>query len=143
MADTAISKRALRLLDIGVAVWIVIWVALGVVCFIEVRGLESLSDTMQVAGRSLQEAGDGLDAIAGLPLVGGSIDAAATKVQDLAARTVSEAEASRTHISRLSVLALLIGGVVPILMGICIYVPLRRSWTRGRRQAEGLGGGDG
>jgi hypothetical protein len=133
MADTAVSKRTLRMLDIGVAVWIVIWVALGTVCFIEVRGLSSLSDTMQVAGQSLQEAGDGLDAIAALPLVGAGIGAAATKVQDLATRTVGEAQNSRTHITRLSVLALLIGGVIPILMGICIYVPLRRSWTRGQR----------
>jgi hypothetical protein len=140
MTETAVSKRTLRLLDVGVAAWIVIWVVLGVVSFVEVRGLQSLSDTMQVAGQSLQEAGDGLETIAGLPLVGGSIDAAATKVQDLAARTVNEANASRTHIARLSVLALIIGGVVPILMGIFIYVPLRRSWTRVERQAAGPGG---
>jgi hypothetical protein len=133
MAATADSQRTIRMLDIGVAVWIAVWLVLGALCFIEVRGLSSLSDTMQVAGQSLQEAGDGLDAIAGLPLVGAGIDAAATKVQDLAGRTVAEAEDSRTHITRLSVLALLIGGVVPILMGICIYLPLRRSLTRGRR----------
>ena len=142
MADTTVSKRSLRMLDVGVTFWVLLWAVLGVVCFIEVRGLESLSDTMQVAGHSLQEAGDGLDAIAGLPLVGGSIDAAATKVQDLATRTVTEAQVSRTHITRLSILALFIGGVIPILMGIGIYVPLRRSWTRGQRQAADPGGGE-
>jgi hypothetical protein len=142
MAETAVSKRTLRIVDAGVIVWIVVWAILGVVSFVEVRGLESLSDTMQMAGQSLQEAGDGLNTIADLPLVGGSIDAAAEKVQSLATRTINEADASRTHISRLSVLAVLVGGVIPILMALCIYVPLRRSWTRKQPAAADLGGGD-
>jgi hypothetical protein len=130
MADPAISRRTLRWLDAGVIIWVVVWAALGVVCFFEVRGLRSLSDTMEMAGQSLQEAGDGLSAIAALPLVGGSIDAAASRVDELATSTVNEAKASRTHITRLSVLALFIGGLIPIGMALCIYLPLRRSWTR-------------
>ncbi len=126
-----------RLLDLGITCWIVLWVVLGVVSFIEVRALQSLSDTMGVAGQSLQEAGDSLGAIASLPLVGGGLRPAAERVQTLAARTIAEAQASRTHISRLSILALVIGGVVPIGMGLGVYIPLRQRMTG----QAGVGGG--
>jgi hypothetical protein len=125
-----VTARTIHLLDLAVVAWVVLWVGLGVVSFFEVRGLASLSDTMQVAGESLQEAGDGLGAVASIPLVGGGIRAAADRVQDLATQTIEEADASRTHITRLSVLALLVGGVVPVLMAVCVWLPLRRHLTR-------------
>lgn len=124
------TTRTIHLLDLAVVAWVVLWVGLGVVSFFEVRGLASLSDTMQVAGESLKEAGDGLGAVAAIPLVGGGIRAAADRVQDLAVQTIDEADTSRTHITRLSILALLIGGVVPVLMAVCIWLPLRRHLTR-------------
>lgn len=125
------TPRTKHLIDLAVLAWVVLWVGLGFVSFIEVRGLASLSDTMQVAGESLQEAGDGLAAVASIPLVGGGIRPAAARVQALAAQTIDESQNSRTHITRLSVLALLIGGAVPILMGLAVWLPLRRHLARG------------
>jgi len=136
MTGLVVSKRTLRLLDAAVAFWVALWIVLGVVCFFEVRGMRSMSDTMGLAGQSLQEAGDALSAVAALPLVGGGIDEAAVRGQELATRTVNDAQAGHTHITRLSVLALLMGGVIPVCMVLCIYVPLRRSLGRARRQAE-------
>lgn len=122
------SRRTIHLVDGAVAAWAVLWIVLGVVGFVEVRGLTSLSDTMQVSGESLQQAGDALGAVAAIPLVGGGIQATADRVQRLATRAIDEAESSRTHITRLSVLALCIS-VLPIVMVVAVWIPLRRSLT--------------
>ena len=117
-------------LNLSLTFWVALWLALGIVCFVEVRALSSLSDTMDHAGRSLQEAGQTLGAVASIPLVGAGIQPAAERVQSLAAQTVSEAADSRTHIRRLSILAAVIAGALPILMGAGVYVYLRRRLLR-------------
>ena len=71
------SRRSIRLIEVTVAVWSALWIALGFVGSVEVRGLTGLSDTMQVSGESLQQAGDALSAVASVPLVGSGIQAAA------------------------------------------------------------------
>ena len=123
-------RRSVAYLNLALACWVALWLALGIVCFIEVRALTSLSDTMDHAGRSLQEAGQTLGAVASIPLVGAGIQPAAERVQSLAAQTVSAAADSRTHIRRLSILAAVIAGVLPILMGAGVYVYLRRRLPR-------------
>ena len=123
-------RRNVRYLNLALACWVALWLALGTVCFIEVRALSSLSDTMDTAGRSLQEAGQTLGAVASIPLVGSGLQPAAERVQSLAAQTVAEAADSRTHIRRLSILAAVIAGVLPILTGAGIYVYLRRRLVR-------------
>jgi len=124
------SSRTLRLADLAVVGWVVVWLTLGALSFVEVRGLSSLSDTMQAAGESLEQAGGALGMAASIPLVGGGIRPAADRAQQLAAQTIEEAEESRTHINRLSWLVLVLGGVLPASLGVAVYVPFRRHWTR-------------
>lgn len=107
-------------------VWIAVWAAIGALSFVEVRALTSLSDTMDYAGQSLDEAGQTLNALASIPLIGSGIRPAAQRVQDLASSTIEEAQASHTHITRLSVLAVLVGGVIPIGLGIAFFAAFRR-----------------
>ena len=115
-----------RLLGSALVIWVVVWAVLGGISFLEVRDLTSLSDTMGAAGESLKEAGQALGAVASLPLVGPGVRPTAERIQGLATRTITQAAASRVHIRRLSILALVIGGVVPIILGVAAYVPLRR-----------------
>lgn len=130
-AEAAVNRRRSgAYLNLALACWVAVWLALGVVCFVEVRALSSLSDTMDHAGRSLQEAGRTLGAVASIPLVGAGMRPAAERVQSLAAQTVTEAADSRTHIRRLSILAAVIAGAIPILMGAGAYVFLRRRLLR-------------
>ena len=49
--------RANTRLLLGLVVWLVFWGFLGTISFLEVRALASLSDTMDYAGQSLDEAG--------------------------------------------------------------------------------------
>jgi hypothetical protein len=124
------GRRGLGYLNLALACWVALWLALGIVSFVEVRALTSLSDTMDRAGRTLQEAGQSLGAVASIPLVGAGVRPAAERVQSLAAQTINEAAGSRTHIRRLSILAIVIAGAIPILMGAGVYVPLRRRLLR-------------
>jgi hypothetical protein len=126
------------MLDIGVVLWTALWVVLGVVAFVEVRGLRSLSDTMSLGGQSLQNAANALSTVALVPFVGGSVRSTAQEVQRLATKTVAEAQDSRTHIDSLSWLILIMGGVIPIICGWVVWILLRRSWTApdGGRAAE-------
>ena len=130
MEKAVSGRRGLAYLNLALACWVALWLALGVVSFMEVRALGSLSDTMNSAGRSLQEAGQSLGAVASIPLVGAGVRPAAEQVQSLAAQTISEAADSRTHIRRLSILAIVIAGALPILMGAGAYVLLRRRLPR-------------
>jgi hypothetical protein len=118
--------RALALLNAALAAWVALWLVLGLLCFLEVRSLTSLSDTLNSAGQSLQQAGQSLGAMASLPLVGAGLQPAAERVQSLANETINEAADSRTHIGRLSILALVIAGALPILMGAGVYGVVRR-----------------
>jgi hypothetical protein len=123
-------RRRLAYLNLALACWVALWLALGLVSFVEVRALTSLSDTMDSAGRSLQEAGQTLGAVASIPLVGAGVRPAAERVQTLATQTVNEAADSRRHIHRLSILAIVIAGAIPILMGAGVYAFLRRRLLR-------------
>jgi len=123
-------RRGVAYLNLALACWVALWLALGTVCFIEVRALTSLSNTMDHAGRSLQEAGQTLGAVAAIPLVGAGVQPTAERVQSLATQTVREAADSRTHIRRLSILAAVIAGAIPILLGAVAYVFMRRRLLR-------------
>jgi hypothetical protein len=123
-------RRGVAYLNLALACWVAVWLGLGIVCFVEVRALSSLSDTMDHAGRSLQEAGQTLGAVASIPLVGAGMRPAAERVQSLATQTVREAADSRTHIRRLSILAAVIAGAIPILLGAVAYVFIRRRLLR-------------
>jgi hypothetical protein len=59
-----------RLLDVIMVAWSAIWILVGVAVYNEVRGLRTLADTVAVAGRSLDDTADTLDAYASVPLVG-------------------------------------------------------------------------
>ena len=123
-------RRSVAYLNLALACWVALWLALGIVCFIEVRALTTLSDTMDHAGRSLQEAGQTLGAVASIPLVGAGVQPTAERVQSLAVQTVAEAADSRTHIRRLSILAAVLAGALPILMGAGVYAFWRRRLLR-------------
>jgi hypothetical protein len=124
------GRRGLAYLNLVLACWVALWLAIGIVSFLEVRALTSLSATMDTAGRTLQEAGQSLGAVASIPLVGAGLRPAADRVRSLATETISEAADSRTHIRRLSFIAVVVAGALPILMGAGVYVILRRRLLR-------------
>jgi hypothetical protein len=101
-----------RTLDAVFALWAVVWIALGVFVWHEVRGLRPLADTVAVAGRSLGDTATALRGFSAIPLVGSSL----RRVADDAATTAASARASardgRRSVDRL---AIILGVAVPLV----------------------------
>jgi hypothetical protein len=99
-----------RLLDVILIAWSAIWILVGVLIYNEVRGLRTLSTTVAVAGRSLDQTADTLDAYASVPFVGGDLKDVARNAHRTARSARLSARASRDSVDDL---ARLLGIAVP------------------------------
>jgi hypothetical protein len=105
-----LDARARRYLDVILATWAVLWVLVGVLVWHEVRGLRPLSDTVAVAGRSLDDTAAALRGFSAIPLVGGSLSRVAADASRTAASARVSARDGRRSVDRL---ALILGIAVP------------------------------
>ena len=127
--------RVRTALDVALAVWVAGWITLGVVVGREVQGLESLADTTVKAGHALDSAGQALEEVGRLPLVGGNVAAVAAQTREAGQSAVESGRESRDSIHDLSILLAFAIAIVPSLPYVLLYVPLRRSWrSRGPAQ---------
>jgi hypothetical protein len=91
-----------RLLDVILVAWSAIWILVGVAVYHEVRGLRTLAGTVAVAGRSLDDTADTLDAYSGVPFVGAGLETAARDARRTARSARVSARASRESIDDLA-----------------------------------------
>src|SRR3954470_11186616 len=68
-----LSARAMRRLDVALAIWAAFWIRIAAYTAYEVAALRTLSDTVVKAGAATQSTGHALAAIGHLPFVGGQI----------------------------------------------------------------------
>jgi hypothetical protein len=127
-----LSARAMRLLDVTLAVWAAFWIVVAGWTAYEVAALRTLSQTVVKAGAATESTGHALMAVGHLPLVGG-------RISQLAAQAIAAGASARTSgastASRIDALAVLLGiaiGLIPTVPLLALYVPLRRSWRRDR-----------
>lgn len=130
IAYPAPGSRLVRLLDIAVLVWIAGWLGLAVLVAREVRDLRDLSDTVVVAGVAVEDTGDLVDSLGGVPLVGGQVGQVADRVREAGRTAQVSGRESRSSIDDLSVLLALAIGLVPTLPLLALYAPLRIAWSR-------------
>jgi hypothetical protein len=127
------SGRLIHFLDLVLAIWIAGWLVLAVQVRNEVRGLTELSDTVEAAGNTLDQAGRQLDTLKGLPFVGNRIHQVGQQLTVAARSAVESGRSSRSHILSLSVLLGVAVAAAPTLPLLALYAPLRRSRIRGVR----------
>ena len=99
-----------RLLDVILIAWSAIWILVGVAVYNEVRGLRTLAGTVAVAGRSLDDTADTLDAYASVPFVGGDLRQVARNARRTARSARVSAREGRDSVDDL---ARLLGIAVP------------------------------
>ena len=99
-----------RLLDVILVAWSAIWILVGVAVYNEVRGLRTLAGTVAVAGRSLDDTADTLDAYASVPFVGGDLRQVARNARRTARSARVSAREGRDSVDDL---ARLLGVAVP------------------------------
>jgi hypothetical protein len=105
-----LDETTKRLLDTILAAWCAIWILVGVAVYHEVRALATLSDTVGVAGRSLDDTAATLDAYGSLPLVGKQLRAVSRDARRTAVSARQSARDGRRSVGRL---AWLLGLAVP------------------------------
>ena len=124
------SGRAIRVLDACLVVWMVAWIVLGIVIGREVQHLTKLSDTVVTAGQAVQETGQALHSLEGVPFVGGRIAALDRRIEAAGRSAVASGRDSRSSIGRLAVLLAVSIAVMPTVPLLALYAPFRISRRR-------------
>ena len=125
-----LSARSVRWLDIGVAVWILVWIGLGVLIWSDIRAQAQLSANVVKVGTAVKDTGQALGVVGGLPLVGGQIGEFAGRIEAMGAEVEASGQDSRDGIERTAVIAGLCVGVLPAVLVLLLYLPARLRWKR-------------
>lgn len=125
-----LSARAVRWIDVGVIVWIVVWAALGVLIWHDIRAQSQLSGDVIKVGTAVKETGQALGVVGGLPLVGGRIGEFADQIEGMGAEVEASGEDSRVGIQRTAIAAGFGVGILPAALVLLLYLPARIRWRR-------------
>jgi len=130
--EARLPQRSVVAIDLLVILWAVAWIVLGVAVGTFVDRLGAVGDGLQDAGRAIGKAGDAVDGLSDVPLVGGGFETVAGEIRTIAQDTT---ERGRSVEEDVHGLALLIGGSIafaPTLPVLALWVPPRVSRERER-----------
>lgn len=125
--------RRLVLIDVLVAVWVALCIALGVAVASEVRELRTIADSVSAAGRAVETTGRTLSSLSDVPAVGGDLAGAGEEVQQAGRQAIASGRSTRDTIGDLSTLLLVSIAIVPATPLLAVYVPWRLARRRERR----------
>ena len=108
------SHRTLRTIDVVLVCWLLLWCAIGYTVGHTVNGLSGLSDGVIGAGEGVSDAAGALTDLTDVPLIGGSVEAIADRIDALGQGTVQKAEASKDVIFNVSLLLGLLIALAPV-----------------------------
>jgi hypothetical protein len=124
------SRRQTWAVDLGLLVWTVLWILVGSLVAIQMRDLRELSDSLTFAGRSLEDAGNRLSSLEGVPFVGPDLARVGAQLREGGRRAVHNGATTRQSIDSTSLLLAVAVAAVPTLPLLALYVPIR--WARAR-----------
>jgi hypothetical protein len=125
-----LSARTVRAVDVGVVIWIAVWIALGLLVAHDIRAQTQLSDNVIKVGSAVTDTGQALAEVGGLPLVGGRIADFADRIQRVGSEVETAGRESRSGITRLAAVAGIGVAVIPAALILVLYLPLRLAWRR-------------
>lgn len=128
-----LSARAMRRLNVAIAVWAAFWIAIATYTAYEVAALRTLSRTVVKAGVATESTGHALAAVSHLPLVGGRIASLAAQAIAAGASARASGASTAATIDHLAVLFGIAIALIPTVPLLALYLPLRVSWRRDRR----------
>lgn len=133
------GARAVRLTDAIAATSVVIFVALGVVVGVELARLAELGTGLEDTAAALERTGRALDALGGLPIVGGQVSGFAGSVLSTAADVRSGGAQAAATVRALAVAVAVTVAFVPSPM-LAAYLPFRARRARALRELRQLVG---
>jgi hypothetical protein len=132
-APAFLSARAMRRLNVVVAVWATFWIAIAAYTAYEVAALRTLSHTVVKAGKATESTGHALAAIGQLPFVGDRISSLAAQAVAAGASARTSGASTATTIDHLAVLLGIAIALIPTVPLLALYLPVLRSWRRDRK----------
>ena len=142
--ESRFPQRSILAIDVLVVLWTLAWVVLGVAVGSFVARLGAAGEGLEDAGGAIVRAGDSVDSLSDLPLVGEGFDTLAGEIRGLGRDTSERGRSIRDDVDRLAVLVgagLALGPTIPVLV---LWVPPRLSRERERRAlTRSLRAGDG
>ncbi len=127
-----LSARAMRRLDVALAVWAAFWLGIAAYTAYEVAALRTLSQTVVKAGAATESTGHALAAVGHLPFVGGRISQLAAQAIAAGASARASGGSTATTIDQLAVLLGIAIALIPTVPLLALYVPLSLGWRRDR-----------
>jgi hypothetical protein len=110
------------------------WALAGIAIGREIQGLAEVTDSARDAGRATQRAGDALESLSDLPVVGGAVGDSGDTVRDAGQQAIDGADRGRTRVRRLGTLVGTLIAVVPSLPLLIFVLPGRLAEARDRRR---------
>ena len=128
-----LSARAMRRLNVALAIWAAFWVAIAAYTAYEVAALRTLSHTVVKAGAATESTGHALAAVGHLPFVGGQISSLAAQAVAAGASARASGASTAAKIVPLAVLLGIAIALIPTVPLLALYVPLALGWRRDRK----------
>ncbi|MFL5959661.1 MAG: hypothetical protein ACJ75G_05255 [Gaiellaceae bacterium] len=128
-----LSARAMRWLNLAMAIWGAFWIGIAAYTAYEVAALRTLSRTVVKAGTATESTGHALAAVGHLPFVGGRIAHLAAQAVAAGASARASGASTGTTIDQLAVLLGVAIGLIPTVPLLALYLPLLISWRRDRK----------
>lgn len=119
------TASARQLPAAAVALWCALWLVIGAWTAYEMWQLAGLSDTVADTGRTLGEAGQALESLGSVPVVGDATERLGTAVRADATDIVASARDAGESVRRLSVLLGLTVALVPTVPVLAVRRGLR------------------
>lgn len=127
-----IPQRSLLAIDLLIVLWTVLWIVVGIAVGTFVERLSALGEGLADTGAAIGRAGDAVDRLADVPLVGEGFSAVAGEIEDVASDTVARGRAVEEDVDRLAVLIGAALALAPTLPLLAIWVPPRVARERER-----------
>ena len=130
--ESRLPQRSIIAIDLLVVLWTAAWIVLGIAVGTFVERLGAVGDGLENTGRAIGKAGDAIDQLADVPLVGGGFATVAQEIHGIGRDTVENGRSVQDDVDSLAVLigaGLTLGPTLPIL---ALWVPPRVSRERER-----------
>jgi hypothetical protein len=131
--ESRLPQRSVVAIDLVVVVWTVAWLVLGIAVGTFVERLGAVGEGLEDAGRAIGRAGDAVDQLADVPLLGEGFSAVAEEIHGIGRETAQNGRSVENDVDSLALLigaGLALGPTLPIL---AVWVPPRVSRERERR----------
>jgi hypothetical protein len=129
--------RAAYWADVGLVLWIAVWIVVAVAVSRDIQNLTQLSDNAVSIGDGLTSSGHTLQGLRPVPLVGGRIADVGDRIVRTGRQVRASGFSSRKSIHSASVLLATAVGVIPSAPLVFLYLPFRIASVRVRRGRRG------